>query len=57
MSMNHEGESVSQKEPDKQRLPYHTPRLVSLGSVQSLVRGTLFTGSDAGGPGPDCAFA
>jgi hypothetical protein len=49
--MNYEDDSVRGAEP---RLPYHAPRLVSLGSVQSLVQGVLEIGSDAG-PGTDCA--
>jgi hypothetical protein len=53
--MNHEDDTISRTEPVGQRLPYHAPRLVSLGSVQSLVQGVALIGSDAG-PGPDCAF-
>jgi hypothetical protein len=48
--MNHESECEEQR-----RLLYHVPRLVSLGSVESLVQGVASAGSDAG-PGYDCAF-
>jgi hypothetical protein len=51
---NDEDESVTQQKPEKTGLPYHAPRLVSLGSVQSLVEGVDIAGSDAG-PGHDCA--
>ena len=54
--MNSESESANRTEREEQRLlPYHAPRLVSLGSVQSLVQGIAEAGSDAG-PGSDCAF-
>jgi hypothetical protein len=55
MSINHEDESTQPKDSGTGRRPYHAPRLVSLGSVASLVQGTALFGSDAG-PGPDCAF-
>jgi hypothetical protein len=48
--MNQEDESISSPE---HRLPYHAPRPVSLGSVQSLVQGGGIPGSD-GGLIPDC---
>jgi hypothetical protein len=54
MSMHHEDESASSKEIEE-RLPYQAPRLVSLGSVQALVRNGIELGSDAAGVG-DCAF-
>ena len=53
--MNQQGDSVSGTEPRGQRLPYHAPRLVSLGSVESLVQGIALIGSDAGSDN-DCAF-
>jgi hypothetical protein len=55
MSMSSEDDSINRKEPEPQRLPYHAPRLVSLGSVQSLVQGVAAIGSD-GAPTNDCAF-
>jgi hypothetical protein len=54
MNTNQECDSVNRKESGE-RLPYHEPRLVNLGSVQSLVQLGVFPGSD-GGPGTDCAF-
>ena len=54
--MNSESESANRTEREEQRLPpYHAPRLVSLGSVQSLVQGVAYDGSDAGASN-DCAF-
>jgi hypothetical protein len=55
MSMNYEEGSISRKEPELQRLPYHAPRLASLGSIHAVVQLGDFPGSD-GGPGTDCAF-
>ena len=55
MSVNHEDESIQPKEPETGRRSYHTPGLVRLGSVQSLVRNGIEPGSDAG-PDDDCAF-
>jgi hypothetical protein len=51
--MNHENELALQTEIGTQRLPYQPPRLVSLGTVQSLVQGGVTTGSDGGAT--DCA--
>ena len=39
--MNHEGESVSQQKLEKQRLPYHAPRVMSFCLVESLMQGGL----------------
>jgi hypothetical protein len=44
-----------EQESGEPRLPYHAPRLVSLGTVQSLVSFSSGVGSDAGVPN-DCAF-
>jgi hypothetical protein len=55
MSMNYEEGSINRKEPELQRLPYHAPRLASLGSIHAVVQLGDFPGSD-GGPGTDCAF-
>jgi hypothetical protein len=55
MNMNQEDEFVLRTEPETRRLPYHAPRLASLGSVHALVQLGDFPGSD-GGPGTDCAF-
>jgi hypothetical protein len=54
MNTNQEADSVN-RERSGERLAYHAPRLVNLGSVQSLVQLGDFPGSD-GGPGTDCAF-
>jgi hypothetical protein len=55
MNMNQEDEFVLRTEPETRRLPYHAPRLASLGSVHALVQFSDFPGSD-GGPFTDCAL-
>jgi hypothetical protein len=54
MNTNHEDESVTQKEPRERRLPYHAPRLVSLGKMQLKTQFGGSPGSDASTN--DCSF-
>jgi hypothetical protein len=37
------------------RQPYHAPKLISLGEIQSIVQGGTKMGSDAGIGGPTCS--
>jgi hypothetical protein len=44
--------SADQEQTDPQRMPYHAPKLVSLGPIQSLVQASGPLGND-GGAGAD----
>jgi hypothetical protein len=35
--------------------PYHAPKLISLGEIQSIVQGGTKMGTDAGVGGPTCS--
>ena len=53
MEMNEEDNSVRRKELAKQRLPYHAPRLATLGALQLLVQHFPTAGTDGADP-VDC---
>jgi hypothetical protein len=56
--MEHTGIGQDNQRTEKNlRRPYHTPQLVNLGEIQSIVQGGNMSGNEAGCNGVMCAVS